>query len=120
MNTDAYKTALQEERETLMEELGPLAIMDPMTEEFELVPQNESGEETESDENDLADKFEDFAERGAKVDVLETRIHDVEDALAKIEDGTFGTCEKCEKPIEEDRLEANPAARTCMACMNTV
>lgn len=120
MNTDAYKTALQTERETLLEELGPLAIMDPVTEDFEPVPHNESGEETESDENDIADKFEDFAERGAKVDVLETRIHDVEDALAKIEDGTFGACEKCEKPIEEDRLEANPAARTCMACMNTV
>ncbi len=120
MNTESYKAALKTERETLLEELGPLAIMDPMTGDFEAQPVNESGEETESDENDLADKFEDFEERSAKVRVLETRLGDIDNALAKIEDGTFGTCEKCGNAIEEDRLEANPAARTCMACMNAV
>ena len=36
-------------------------------------------------------------------------------ALEKIEKGEYGTCEVCAAEIEEDRLEANPSARTCKA-----
>ncbi len=40
----------------------------------------------------------------------------IDDALAKIEDGTFGTCEDCEEPIEVRRLEARPVSTLCIAC----
>jgi RNA polymerase-binding transcription factor DksA len=42
------------------------------------------------------------------------RLTDVKDALAKIDAGTYGICETSGEPIEEARLRANPAARTCM------
>lgn len=67
----------------------------------------------QADTNEAGDHIEEF-EANAGIDaVLEARWHDIKDALGKIETGTYGTCEVCGKEIEEDRLEANPAARTC-------
>lgn len=39
---------------------------------------------------------------------------DIDRALARIEDGTYGTCEACGKPIGDARLEAIPTARFCV------
>lgn len=41
---------------------------------------------------------------------------EVDDALRKIYEGSFGKCEKCTKAIEKNRLEAMPHARLCMKC----
>src|ERR1700692_4754539 len=43
-------------------------------------------------------------------------IHDVQSALATIEDGTYGICERCEEPIPRKRLDAIPWARLCVRC----
>jgi DnaK suppressor protein len=40
----------------------------------------------------------------------------IDQALAKVDDGTFGTCEDCEEPIEPRRLEARPVSTLCIAC----
>ncbi len=40
----------------------------------------------------------------------------IEEALAKIDTGTFGICEACEEPIEPKRLEARPVAELCIRC----
>lgn len=40
----------------------------------------------------------------------------INEALEKIEDGSFGTCEDCEEPIEPKRLEARPVSTLCIAC----
>lgn len=45
---------------------------------------------------------------------LEAEIGDLDAALRKIDDGTYGTCEVCGKQIEADRLEAMPGTRTCI------
>ena len=46
---------------------------------------------------------------------IETRYNEVKHALDKIEGypEKYGMCEVSNQPIEHDRLEANPAARTC-------
>jgi DnaK suppressor protein len=44
---------------------------------------------------------------------LEGRLADIARAFDKLEDGTYGTCEICGKDIEDERLEAIPAARLC-------
>ena len=41
---------------------------------------------------------------------------DLERALQLLEEGRYGVCERCGAPIGEGRLEARPAARTCLAC----
>ena len=40
----------------------------------------------------------------------------IEQALAKMDEGSFGTCEDCEEPIEPRRLEARPVSTLCIAC----
>jgi DnaK suppressor protein len=37
-------------------------------------------------------------------------------AQARVAAGTYGTCERCGRPIAPERLEARPAARTCVTC----
>lgn len=67
--------------------------------------------------NEAADKLEELDERGEEVTSLSNRLADVRLALENIEQGAYGACEVCGKEIEEERLEANPAARTCMEHM---
>ncbi|MBB5157626.1 TraR/DksA family transcriptional regulator [Saccharopolyspora phatthalungensis] len=40
----------------------------------------------------------------------------LERATSRLDDGTYGVCERCGKPIGPERLEALPAATTCIAC----
>jgi RNA polymerase-binding protein DksA len=43
-------------------------------------------------------------------------IYEIDDALKKIEDGTFGQCEQCKNIISKTRLKALPYARLCLKC----
>lgn len=45
---------------------------------------------------------------------FDSELEEIEAALGKIEDGTYGTCEVCNKPIGRARLEAIPHARFCV------
>ena len=44
------------------------------------------------------------------------RLADLDDALRRQADGTYGVCESCGRPIPADRLAARPASRTCVPC----
>lgn len=44
------------------------------------------------------------------------RIADVDDALRRVDEATYGVCERCGQPIGDERLAARPFARFCMAC----
>jgi RNA polymerase-binding transcription factor DksA len=115
MNTDTYKQRLQAEKKLLEGELAGMGRVDSATGEWTATPEEQTA--PEADENDLADRSEDFEERSGTTEVLGARLEDINHALDKISNGTFGICEICGNLIEEDRLEANPAARTCKACM---
>jgi DnaK suppressor protein len=43
-------------------------------------------------------------------------VADIDQALLRIKEGTYGTCARCGKPIDERRLEAIPTARYDAAC----
>src|SRR5213080_2347002 len=44
------------------------------------------------------------------------KVQAIDDALARVEDGTYGVCESCEADIAEGRLEALPFTRLCISC----
>jgi DnaK suppressor protein len=70
------------------------------------------------DEN-FADSGQVAAEQGenrALVNQLAETLDEVERALAKLDEGTYGSCENCGKAIGEARLEAMPATRFCIDC----
>jgi DnaK suppressor protein len=75
-------------------------------------------EDPELDEG-FADAGQAAAERAnllVLVRSLRDTLRDVEQALARMDAGTYGTCERCGQPIDEERLEAIPAVRLCMSC----
>jgi RNA polymerase-binding transcription factor len=75
-------------------------------------------EDPELDEG-FADAGQAAAERAnllTLVRSLRDTLRDVEQALARMDAGTYGTCERCGQPIDEERLEALPAVRLCMSC----
>jgi RNA polymerase-binding protein DksA len=47
---------------------------------------------------------------------LEEKQYSLSQALASLEDGTYGTCENCGKEISAERLEALPYATFCLQC----
>ncbi len=47
-------------------------------------------------------------------------VADIDQALLRIDEGTYGTCARCGKPIDERRLEAMPTARYDAACQAAI
>jgi DnaK suppressor protein len=44
------------------------------------------------------------------------RLVDLDRAIERVDEGTYGVCERCGQPIAAERLAARPAARTCIRC----
>jgi len=107
---EEFKKILETEKQTLITELETIAVQNSVTGDWIAQPAKITGE---ADENLTADSTEDWNERRAVVAQLETRYHNVVIALNKFADNSFGRCELCDEDIEADRLNANPAARTC-------
>jgi DnaK suppressor protein len=85
-------------------------------ERAELTTQLAENGDVPFDEN-FADSGQVAAEQGehrAIVGHIQDSLRDVDRALAKLEDGTYGKCEECGEDIAEARLEAMPAARYCI------
>jgi RNA polymerase-binding transcription factor DksA len=53
---------------------------------------------------------------GALVRQVQHHLAEVDAALQRLDSGTYGVCEVCGQPIGAARLDALPAARTCIAC----
>ena len=103
--TADLQATLEQERQALRAQLAELGFGD-------------GGSGLEYDGN-FADSSQVTAERGeaeALAHTLQETLSDVERALVKIADGTFGICESCGKEIAAARLEAMPAARLCIDC----
>jgi DnaK suppressor protein len=55
-------------------------------------------------------------ERVGQADVLAAKLADVERALEKLDEGTYGVCDACGSPIGPERLEAIPWTALCVRC----
>jgi RNA polymerase-binding transcription factor DksA len=52
----------------------------------------------------------------ALVDQADAHLVDITAAMERLAAGTYGSCERCGKPIGAERLEARPTVRTCITC----
>ena len=110
------KQILEEKLKTVIEELKTLGVYDPQTDDWRAVPDKENV--AEADQNSNADDLEDSEERQSTLTTLEIEYRNLKKALDKIENNTYGLCEICGKPIEENRLQIKPDARTCIEHMD--
>lgn len=113
LNTEYFKKRLEKELKSLESDLktvGHKNVDNPKDWEAS------SGEVDihASDAADIADNIENFESNTAVLKQLEKQYNEVKLALGKIKNGKYGVCEISGEPIETERLEANPSARTCL------
>ncbi len=99
----AAKRALEKKRAALVEE----------TKDLEVTPEFGSDIDQSEEETDEANAL------GTNLGIeraLKTRIMDIDHALEKISNGSYGTCEKCGGEIGADLIAVDPESRLCKAC----
>ena len=108
LDIESAEKALKKEREQLVHQLDELGAA-------------ETGD-LRSD-IDFGGSFADAASVTAErtevlglVESLKSQLDDVDTALAHIEAGTYGTCDRCGDEISPDRLEFRPASVLCVNC----
>ena len=69
--------------------------------------------------SDAGSEGEEEAHRSA-VDAVDGLLDEVELALARLDDGTYGRCETCGSPIADTELAALPLVRACRPCSSGV
>ncbi len=104
-------------------ELARQDIRERIASESEILPEYD-GSPTDSHyanhAADLAtDTFEEEKALGLRAH-FEGELVDVEDALRRIDEGTYGKCLECGREIAPERLAAMPAARLCIDCQSKV
>lgn len=113
MDTDLARQRLADERARLGDVKSTFDDRG-LTEQSE----TESVSELSSYDQHQADMGTETFEREKDLSILEqveAELADVEHALRRLDDGTYGTCEVCGTAIPDERLEAMPAARLCLA-----
>jgi RNA polymerase-binding transcription factor DksA len=111
--TAPFKEKLEEEKVTLEEQLSTIGKPDPENPGSWQATQTDTTQE--ADVHGQADLLDQYQENRAILDVLNARYQEVTAALERMDAGTYGTCEVSGELIEKERLEADPAARTCIA-----
>ena len=112
IETDRFREALLEERKRVAAAIQNLHDENPGT------LAEDAGEETAYD-NHLADTATETYDRELDYTLEENSEHvlaEIDAALRRIENGTYGTCTNCGKQIPEERLEALPWATLCIDC----
>ena len=108
MNIETAASELKAERDKLVRQLTEMGA----DEKGELTGAVDYGE-------GFADAAAATAERSEVLGLVEnlmTMLKDVDSALAKVDDGTYGTCRVCGKQIGADRLEFRPTSTRCVDC----
>jgi RNA polymerase-binding protein DksA len=111
VNAEHFRTLLLEERRRVANALHHLHEQNSNSLEDET--------EEETYDNHLADSATATLNREIDYTLEENSEHvlaAIEEALSRIDEGTFGTCARCGKAIAEERLEAIPYAARCIDC----
>ena len=113
MNLDNFKNKLEKEKARLETELAQIGRRNPSN-PVDWEPMPPEMDTRTSEQSELADKFEEMENRSAVEIHLEEKLGEVNAALNRIEKGKYGICEICGEKINEERMEANPSAATCV------
>lgn len=110
---DALRKMLMERRQEVLKEIEELIghrLSDEAQQRVDSVP-------------DVGDQALLDSERGRDISILEMRNRlrqNIDEALVRLDEGTYGICSDCGVEISEKRLKAIPFARRCVACQEKV
>jgi len=108
---ERFRAMLTEERARLLREIAD-------TEDEIRALQRQTGAEHQDEEIGGGASFTLDREIDRALDDNAKRaLPEIDAALKRIDDGTFGTCTSCGKPISEGRLEARPSSNVCIECV---
>lgn len=117
-DSDYFKEKLLAEKTKIEAELATVSRKNP-DDPTDYEPMEKNDPVTnEADPNERADAQEEFAENTLITDQLELQLDQVDAALKRIDEGTYGICKISGEQIEKERLEANPSATTCKQHIN--
>jgi DnaK suppressor protein len=107
----AIRDALDAERQDTHERIAALSR------EFDGIVESSTGVATD-DEHDPEGATIAFerAQLAALLGQARDHLAELDDALDRLRQGSYGWCERCGRPIAAERLAARPAARTCITC----
>jgi len=109
---EAQRAALLEERETYTRHAS-----ERRAEAEQLAADREPGDVQFDEESGQGDTMNVERERDLALSAQAlAAVEDIDKALAKIDAGTYGICERCGQPIPKERLRALPYAALCVAC----
>lgn len=108
-NFEQLRSHLESEQKRLLEEMEQLEANARPTEE------RREGSPFGKREEEATESFE-LEKRLALEKQTRDHLAEVEHALHKFEEGTYGLCDSCGKRIASDRLEALPQASLCLNC----
>lgn len=110
---EQLKSKLEEQKSSIEKELETFAKKDdvPKGDWETKYPNRENGNMEEE-----ADEVQEYGNMLPVEHSLELKLRDVNSALEKIKNDTYGVCENCGKKISEERLMAIPEAKTCLKC----
>ncbi len=112
---EQIKTRLLEQKTRLEQDLKDMGFHPGTKEKIPDYP--ESGGNSDDDNASEVTTLADELSLGEK---LEDELKDTEKALKRIENGKYGTCKYCAKPIDEKRLIARPTSSSCIECKKTL
>ena len=116
-DTQKFKILLENEKTALENELRDIGKKsDTNPDDWDVVKKEDVDT---AEDAEVAGELEEQENASGEIDQLEAQLKDVNNALKKIDGGSYGKCEVCRKDIETDRLEANPSARTCKTHMSS-
>lgn len=105
---ESIKTHLQDERKLVVKRIHELEAQDPFT-DTERITDN-AASDAEASEESSHDRFI------ALTDELKEKLVEIDAALKRIANGTYGFCANCGNMIDTDRLAILPTANFCRAC----
>jgi DnaK suppressor protein len=79
-------------------------------------PAERGGSDSPQDPADAGTNLSENDRTQAVLAAAKVQLHAVQDALQRIEHGTYGTCADCGSAIPEGRLDARPEASRCVKC----
>jgi DnaK suppressor protein len=108
---DGWRDRLATDRAATSERLGGL------TREFNDLVESTRAANTD-DEHDPEGATIAFERQhvAAMISRARERLAEIDAALARLDEGSYGVCQRCGQPIGDDRLTARPAATTCFRC----